>query len=93
MKALSLIDLSSLLRQVRDKHGYSQEYVAFQVGISQPAYCQRESGQTEVSFSLLQRIAAVYDLTVVELLLFKPGPTAHLKPAWNDRRVASSIAA
>lgn len=60
--------LSEKLRRLRQLFGYSQEYIAFTIGMTQPAYCKWESGQTQPSLTKLQDLASLYQLTIGELL-------------------------
>jgi transcriptional regulator with XRE-family HTH domain len=60
--------LSEKFRRLRQLFGYSQEYVAFNIGITQPAYCKWESGQTSPSIDKLEDLAKLYQVTVGELL-------------------------
>ncbi|RYC67242.1 MULTISPECIES: helix-turn-helix domain-containing protein [Spirosoma] len=60
--------LSEKLRRLRQLFGYSQEYVAFTIGMTQPAYCKWESGQTQPSIAKLQDLATLYQLTIGDLL-------------------------
>lgn len=60
--------ISGRLRRLRQLFGYSQEYVAFNVGLSQPAYCKWESGQTQPSLNKLEVLACLYELTLGDLL-------------------------
>jgi transcriptional regulator with XRE-family HTH domain len=38
-------EMAMKLRRIREIYGYSQEYVADRLGISQPAYWQKENGK------------------------------------------------
>ena len=60
--------ISGKLRRLRQLFGYSQEYVAFNMGMTQPAYCKWESGQTQPSIDKLEVLACLYQLTISELL-------------------------
>jgi len=56
------------VRKLREIYGYSQEFVAFQLGISQAAYSKKESGRTGLSISCLNKLAAVYCLSMVDII-------------------------
>lgn len=60
--------LSEKLRRLRQLFGYSQEYIAFNIGLTQPAYCKWESGQTQPSLAKLANLANIYQLTIGDLL-------------------------
>lgn len=56
------------IRKLREIHGYPQEYVAFRLGVSQAAYSKKETGRTELSLASLHQIAALYSISVTDLL-------------------------
>ncbi len=60
-------EMAMKLRRIREIYGYSQEYVADCLGISQPAYWQKENGKRYPSEERLEQIADLYDLTVSDL--------------------------
>ena len=61
-------DLPIKLRRLREWHGYSQEYVAFRLGITQAAYSKKETGKTVPSLMRLEQIARLYGITMTSLL-------------------------
>jgi transcriptional regulator with XRE-family HTH domain len=55
-------------RKLREVHGYPQEYVAFQMGISQAAYSKKESGRTQLSILCLGKLAELYHVSLTDLI-------------------------
>ncbi|WP_229214960.1 helix-turn-helix domain-containing protein [Dyadobacter bucti] len=77
MNTISLIEspnpfamqiMGTKVRKLRELFGYSQEYVAFHMNISQAAYSKKEAGRTELSLSCLTKIAAIYHVTIIDLI-------------------------
>jgi transcriptional regulator with XRE-family HTH domain len=60
-------EMATKLRRIREIYGYSQDYVAECLGISQPAYWQKENGKRIPSEERLEQIAEIYNLTVADL--------------------------
>jgi transcriptional regulator with XRE-family HTH domain len=58
------------IRKLREIHGYPQEYVAFQMGISQAAYSRKESGSTELSISCLTKLSELYGISLIDLIQY-----------------------
>lgn len=56
------------IRKLREVHGYPQEYVAFQMGISQAAYSKKETGRTELSLVVLQQVSHLYNIPLTDLI-------------------------
>jgi transcriptional regulator with XRE-family HTH domain len=56
------------LRKLREIHGYPQEYVAFQLGVSQAAYSKKETGRTELSLRVLEQVARLYNISLADLI-------------------------
>jgi transcriptional regulator with XRE-family HTH domain len=60
-------ETATKLRRIREIFGYSQEYVAERMGISQPAYWQKENGKRVPSDARFQQIAELYSLSMEDL--------------------------
>jgi transcriptional regulator with XRE-family HTH domain len=60
-------EIATKLRRIREIYGYSQEYVADRMGISQPAYWQKENGKRMPSDERFEQIAELYNLTMDDL--------------------------
>lgn len=60
-------ETATKLRRIREIYGYSQEYVAERMGISQPAYWQKENGKRIPSDARFKQIAELYNLTMEDL--------------------------
>ncbi len=63
-----LMNLGDNLRYLRQKFGYTQEEVARQLGISQPAYLKYETGATDVSELQLKKLADIYGVRPHDLI-------------------------
>ena len=59
--------LGKRLKNLRESKDLSQENLADELNISQPAYSKWESGQTDISYSILRKIAEYYNITLSEL--------------------------
>lgn len=64
-----------IIRNIRDVKGYSQEYLANELGIGQAAYSKIESGVTDITLSRLYKIAELLEVSVYDLI-----PTDDNKP-------------
>lgn len=56
------------MRGLREKEGYTQQYVAERLGVSQAAYCRLEKGEVEISLSKLCTLGELYKLPLQELI-------------------------
>ena len=56
------------IRKRRNELDYSQEYMAQQLEISQPAYAKLESGDTKINIKRLERIAEILTVDITDLL-------------------------
>lgn len=56
------------IRKKRNDLQYSQEYMASQLGISQPAYANLENGETKLNTKRLEKIAKILDVDLIDLL-------------------------
>ncbi len=56
------------IKALRKKYNYSQEEVAEVLNMSQNTYSEFESGKTKLDIERLSQIAALYNISVSELL-------------------------
>lgn len=56
------------LKNLRMEHGFSQEYVAEQLGVSRQAVSKWETGASEPSTANLRALAALYQVSLDELV-------------------------
>ncbi|MEZ4798603.1 MAG: helix-turn-helix transcriptional regulator [Flavobacteriales bacterium] len=64
------------IKSIRTSHGFSQDYVARKIGISQNAYSRLELGVSKLSIDRMLKIAFILGVSPIELL--KPTPPAAL---------------
>jgi transcriptional regulator with XRE-family HTH domain len=64
----SKIDISNNMRLLRESQGYSQEYVAMQLNLSQQAYSILEKQPEKATLKRLREIALVLQVPLVTLL-------------------------
>jgi transcriptional regulator with XRE-family HTH domain len=81
--------LPDKIRTLRSVYGYSQEYLAFQLGISQAAYSKKETGQTQPSLIDLQQIVVVYGISIADLLQLSISELLQLSMA-NGKKKATT---
>lgn len=55
------------LRRIRRAKDFTQEYIAFELGISQKAYSEIEQGKTKMRDDLLLKLSAILDISPVEI--------------------------
>lgn len=58
------------IKKTRELRGYSQEYLANQLGISQKTYSNIETNQAKVDYNRLEEISKILKISLVELLSF-----------------------
>ena len=56
------MDNGTKLKLLREHHGYSQEYVANELNISQSTYFKTESGQTKLTVERAKQLAKLYNI-------------------------------
>jgi transcriptional regulator with XRE-family HTH domain len=61
-------ELYKTLRSLRERKGFSQEYMAGKLGMSRPTYIQIESGERELKVSEARMAAKVFDLSLEDFL-------------------------
>jgi transcriptional regulator with XRE-family HTH domain len=56
------------IKKIRTAIGYKQEYVAMRLGLSQTGYSKIETGETGLTLERAFAIAAVFEMSLIELL-------------------------
>ncbi len=60
--------LANKIRKIREVKGYSQEYMALKLELSQRAYSRMEKGETKLSWERIKDISTVLEIDPVELV-------------------------
>lgn len=63
-------DLGKNIKTLRQLKGWSQEQIASQLGITAPAFSKIECGLTDVNLSRLEQISELFEMKVIELLMY-----------------------
>jgi len=61
-------DIARNIKQIRELKSFTQEYMAKELGISQPAYAKIEQGLTVLKIDRLQQIADILEVDLSTLL-------------------------
>jgi transcriptional regulator with XRE-family HTH domain len=65
---LLMKEIAANIKRERERWNYTQEYMATELDISQPAYSKIEAAKTEVSFHQLVKIARILHVDVIKLI-------------------------
>src|SRR5690554_3681859 len=60
--------ITQMIKRYRESLNYSQDYVAGQLGISQPAYAKLENGNTRITLRRLFKLAEILQRDPTEFL-------------------------
>lgn len=84
------------LAELRRRHGYSQEGLAEQLGITRQAVSKWESAQTQPDIQNLVALSELYGVSLDHLIkgdaLPEAGPTSRSRPASPERRLSARTA-
>ncbi len=58
------------IRQIRELKGFTQEYIADKLGISQRAYSKIENNQTKIDWERITKIAEVFGVDPIDMISF-----------------------
>ena len=64
----AFINFGGRIKEVREKTGYTQEYIASELGISQKAYSKIETNETQLKGEVLIRLAEILKVDIIELV-------------------------
>ena len=63
------MSISLKIKTLREVKGYSQEYMANQLGISQSTYCKMEKNERMINFQNINKIASILETKMVEIVV------------------------
>lgn len=72
------------IKQRRKELGYSQEYVALKLGLSQKAYSDIESGKTKLKNDVLSEIAIILEISPAKICPISCDCTSELEQKHSD---------
>ncbi|WP_113636058.1 helix-turn-helix domain-containing protein [Nubsella zeaxanthinifaciens] len=64
-----MVTTASLIRSIRASKGFSQEYIANELGIKQAAYSNIESGKSDITLNRLHDIANLLEVSIFDLII------------------------
>lgn len=62
------MNIGDFLRRLREEKGYSQEYIAEQLEMSQNAYWKLENNQSSIKFRTIEKVAKVFKKDVCQFI-------------------------
>lgn len=65
------INLSKKIKQLREKNGFSQEYMAGNLSMSRPTYMQIEKNARELTISEAEKLASIFGMSLENFLAGK----------------------
>lgn len=71
------------IRQLREIKGYSQEYMALELGITQSTYARLEQDDSRINITRLQCIADVLDTSVTQIMNDKISQMERIESCMN----------
>lgn len=83
--------IGNKIRQVREHKGLSQEYIATELGITQPSYARLEKEDERISITRLISIAGILKTTVSELINEKTGKVINQQNSENPSAYVDTI--
>ncbi|MES2387833.1 MAG: helix-turn-helix transcriptional regulator [Bacteroidota bacterium] len=81
------------IKKIRELRDFTQEYVAYEIGMTQSSYSDIERGNTDVSFTAIEKIAGVLEVSPTALIefdenvVFNNAPYAHQTLAYGDSHI------
>lgn len=84
-------DIGEKIRQLRERKGLSQEYIATELGITQPSYARLEKDDDRISITRLMSVASILKTSVAELINEKTGKVINQQNSENPNAYVDSI--
>lgn len=68
-----------IIKEIRLKKGYSQEYLASKIGMTQGGYALIEKGERGLLYKTLIQIALIFEMDVCEIIKYKDFPKENIE--------------
>lgn len=85
------LSFGNRIREVREKAGFTQEYLASELGVSQRAYSKLETGETQIKGEVLFQIAKVLSVDLIDLIPQEPALTYYNYKTHNGHAIGHFI--
>ena len=63
-------DINENIKSIRELKNYTQEYMAFRLGITQTGYSKMERNGSRISFEKLEEIAVIFEMDLGGIINF-----------------------
>ena len=64
------MQIGNKIKKIRELRNFTQKYMADELSLSQSAYSKIEMGETEITYTRLEKIAAVFDMKPEDIITF-----------------------
>ena len=81
-------ELNIKIKELRKKNGFSQEYVAGELGMSRPTYMQTELGKRELTITEAKKLAGIFSMSLEDLL---NGNKKEIKVKFEKEKKAKNV--
>jgi transcriptional regulator with XRE-family HTH domain len=81
----------SLIKKYRDDKGYTQEFMAHQLNITQNSYSNLENGKSYLRVDVLEEIAKILEINPVQLMKNTQKDTYKLKQKNHDESIGLQV--
>lgn len=85
------ISFGNQIRVIREKVGFTQEYLASELGVSQRAYSKLETGETQIKGEVLFQIARILNVDLMDLIPQEPSLTYYNYKTHNGHAIAHYV--
>ena len=78
------MEIDKTIRLLREYHGYSQEYMAARLGVSQTTYCRIEKDIGNTKLKNLIKVCEILNIGVVDLFVISNRPVVDIVDLINE---------
>jgi transcriptional regulator with XRE-family HTH domain len=64
------MQIGNKIKKIRELRNFTQKYLADELSLSQSAYSKIEMGETEITYARLEKIAAVFEMKLEDIITF-----------------------
>ena len=64
-----IMSITLKIKKIRRAKGYSQEYMAYRLGVTQSAYSKMEKNDRLINFQNIDKIATILEMKTIDIIL------------------------
>jgi transcriptional regulator with XRE-family HTH domain len=85
------MQIGNKIKKIRELRNFTQKYLADELSLSQSAYSKIEMGETEITYARLEKIAAVFEMKLEDIITFSDNALFNISNNTGNENLIASV--